>query len=323
MQKDTSRNIRLGIFVLAGTIFLIISLYMIGNKRNLFSNTFSVQANFIDVNGLMPGNNVRFSGIDVGTVESVSILNDSSVTVTMIIEEKYHPFIKQNAIAAIGTDGLMGNKIVNINIGNGKAPQVKDGDVLATQKPLDTDQMARTLSLTNENIKTITDDLKRITMKIDNSNSLWNLLADSSVANNLRQAIVNIRVTSEHSAIVVGDLGLIAKDIKDGKGPIGALITDTAMTGQIKQSVVNIQMISDKMALVTGDISALTTQVKSGQGTVGTLMMDTTFVSNLNQSVLNLKSGTQKFDENMDALKGSFLLKGYFKKQEKKNVHSQ
>ncbi|HET6990649.1 MAG TPA: hypothetical protein VFJ43_04960, partial [Bacteroidia bacterium] len=89
----------------------------------------------------------------------------------------------------------------------------------------------------------------------------------------------------------------------------------TAMTGQIKQSVVSIKMLSDKMAIVTGDISQLTAQVKSGQGTIGTLMMDTTFVGNLNQSVLNLKSGTKKFDENMDALKSSFLLRRYFRKQ--------
>ena len=130
--------------------------------------------------------------------------------------------------------------------------------------------------------------------------------------------IVNIRMTSERSALVVGDLHEIAAEIKNGKGPIGALITDTAMTGNIRQSIVSIEILSDKMAIVTGDISTLTNQVKSGKGTIGTLMMDTTFVGNLNQSVLNLKAGTEKFDENMEALKGSFLLKGYFRKQEKK-----
>ena len=317
MKKDTGRNIRLGIFVLAGTIFLIASLYMIGSKRNLFSHTFSVHSNFHTVNGLMAGNNVRFSGINVGTVESVKILNDTLVTVTMIIEEKYHPFIKKNAVASIGTDGLMGNKLVNLSGTSGITAMAEDGDELASQKPVDTDAMIRTLSLTNDNIKVITDDLKNITGKINNSNSLWSLLADTTAAENVREAIVSIRVTSDRSAIVIGDLGDIAKDIKNGKGPIGALITDTAMTGQIKQSVVSIKIISDKMAIVTGDMAVLTQQVRSGQGTVGTLMMDTTFVGNLNQSVLNLKSGTAKFDENMVALKGSFLLRGYFRKQAK------
>lgn len=317
MEKSISRNIRLGIFVLSGTIFLIVALYMIGNKRNLFSNTFSIRANFADVNGLTAGNNVRLSGIDVGTVKSVDIANDTSVTVTMIIEEKYHSYIKENSIAAIGTDGLMGNKLVNINVFPGKFPLVKEGDLLQTQQPIETDKIIRTLSLTNDNVKLITDDLKRITQKIDNSNSLWALLSDSITADNLRKAIVSIRVTGENSAVVVGDLRVIAKDIRNGKGTIGALITDTVLSGKVKQSIVNVQMVSDKMAVVTGDIGTITSQVKSGQGTLGTLVMDTTFVGNLNQSILNLKSGTAKFDENMDALKGSFLLRGYFRKKEK------
>ncbi|CAN5239224.1 hypothetical protein BH09BAC5_BH09BAC5_28020 [soil metagenome] len=320
MKKESNRGIRLGIFVLAGTVFLIVALYMIGNKRNLFSNTFSLRADFHTVNGLMPGHNVRFSGIDVGTVQSVSILNDTSVTVMMIIEEKFRTKIKKNAIAAIGTDGLMGNKIVNISSSPSTALCVEDGDILATLKPIETDEMIRTLSITNENIKVITDDLKRITEKINNSNSLWSLLSDTVVAENIRQAIVSIKITSDHSAIITGDLSRITKNIQEGKGTIGALLTDTAMSGQLKQSIVNVQLMSDRVAVVSGDLSMLTNQVKSGEGTVGMLMMDTTFVGNLNQSMINLKSGTANFNEDMEALKSSFLLKHYFRKQAKTKV---
>ena len=115
MAKETSKNIRLGIFVLAGTAFLIVALYFIGNKQNLFGSTFKISAQFNNVNGLMIGNNVRFSGIDVGTVESVEIINDSMVNVVMIIEKDVQKFIRKNAVASVGTDGLMGNKLVNIN----------------------------------------------------------------------------------------------------------------------------------------------------------------------------------------------------------------
>lgn len=317
MEKEMARNLKLGIFVLAGTVFLVAALYMIGSKRNMFGSTFTITANFHNVNGLMPGHNVRFSGIDVGTVKSIEIISDSSVKVSMIIEEKFRDHIRKNAVAAIGTDGLMGNKIVNISSGEGQAAAVEDGDRLATLQPIETDEMIRTLSLTNNNIKTITDDLKKITARLNSSNTLWNLLSDTIAAENLRQAIVSIRLTSERSAIVVGDLHLITQDIRDGKGPVGALITDTALTGQIRQSVVNIQMVSDKMAVITGDLSLLTAQVKSGEGTVGTLLMDTTFVGNLNQSVISLKSGTAAFNDDMQALKQSWLLRGYFRKQEK------
>lgn len=119
MANETSKNIRVGLFVMIGTAFLIFALYLIGAKQNLFGSTFRLKAQFKNVNGLMAGNNVRFTGIDVGTVESVDILNDTTVNVTMVIEDKVQEFIKKNATAAVGTDGLMGNKLININAGDG------------------------------------------------------------------------------------------------------------------------------------------------------------------------------------------------------------
>jgi phospholipid/cholesterol/gamma-HCH transport system substrate-binding protein len=323
MNKETTRNVRLGIFVLAGTIFLVASLYLIGNKRNLFSNTFSIHADFYDVNGLTPGNNVRFSGIDVGTVESVDITHDRMVIVTIIIDEKYRDYIHKHDIATIGTDGLMGNKLININSVDDHSPRISDGDTLATLKAIETEEMTRTLSQTNDNMKVITDNLKTITQKINNSNSLWSLLADTAVAENVRQTIVNIRLTSERSAVISGDLGIIAANIRSGQGPAGMLISDTTISGQIRQSVVNFKMVSDKMAIISGDLSLLTARTKDGEGTIGTLMMDTTLPANLNQAVLSIRSGTAAFDENMEALKHSFLLKGYFRRQEKKKLSTQ
>ncbi|MFN8711223.1 MAG: MlaD family protein [Bacteroidota bacterium] len=318
-NKEGSRNIRLGIFVLAGTAFLIAALYMIGSKKNLFSNTFSITANFKTVNGLMEGHNVRYSGIDVGTVESIQFLNDSSVTVMLIIDEKYKKYIKKNAVASIGTDGIMGNKLVNITITKGNSSFIEDGDFLATREPIGTEDLIRTLSFTNDNLRYITDDLKKITQKINNSNSIWSLLADTVAAENIRQAIVSVRITGSNSATITGDLSRITKDIRAGKGSIGALLTDTTMYGGLQQSIVNINLISDSLAILTGNMNALSSQIKSGEGTIGMLMMDTTFVGNLNASVINLKQGTATFSENMDALKQSVLLRRYFKKQEKEN----
>src|SRR5690348_15105543 len=118
MKKESSRNMQVGLFVSIGTVLLIVALYLIGDKQNLFGSTFRISAKFYNVNGLMVGNNVRFAGIDIGTVEEIEIINDSSVNVIMVLEERVQPYIKKNAIASIGTDGLMGNKLVNINSGS-------------------------------------------------------------------------------------------------------------------------------------------------------------------------------------------------------------
>ena len=317
MAQETSKNIRVGAFVLVGTVLLIFTLYLIGAKQNLFGSTFELKSQFKNVNGLMPGNNVRFTGIDIGTVKSVEIINDSTVDVTMVIEDKVQAFIKKNATAMVGTDGLMGNKLINISSSNEASESVEDGDFLVSKSPLGTDDMMRTLNITNENVKDITIDLKNIVHRLNSPNTLWSILMDTIVAENLKQAIVNIKVTGERSAIITGDLSRIVKHIKDGKGTIGALIADTTMAVKLNQSIVNIKLITDSLALVTGDMHFITAKIKKGEGGIGTVLMDTTFVNNLNATMKNVKSGTKNFDENMEALKHNILLRNYFKKKEK------
>src|ERR1700741_1104116 len=114
MNKDLTRNIRLGFFVMAGLLLLISSLYMIGSKRNLFNSTIKVNVTFHNVNGLIEGNNVRFNGIDVGTVSKIQIESDTVLHVELVIDKNVSKFISSTSIASIGTDGLMGNKLVNI-----------------------------------------------------------------------------------------------------------------------------------------------------------------------------------------------------------------
>ena len=317
MAQETFKNIRVGVFVLVGTVLLIFSLYLIGAKQNLFGSTFELKSQFRNVNGLMPGNNVRFTGIDVGTVKSVEIINDSTVNVTMIIENKVQAFIKKNSTAMVGTDGLMGNKLINILTSNESAASVEDGDFLASKNPLGTDDMLRTLNITNENVKDITIDLKKIVSKLNSPNTLWSILMDTIVADNVKQAIVNIKITGERTAIIAGDLSRIVKHIKDGKGSVGALIADTSFAVRLNQSIVNIKLITDSLALVTGDMHYITSKVKKGEGGVGTILMDTTFVNNLNETMKNLRSGTKNFDEDLEALKHNILLRNYFKKKGK------
>jgi phospholipid/cholesterol/gamma-HCH transport system substrate-binding protein len=325
MGNETSKNIRLGLFVLAGTAFFIIAIYLIGNKQNLFGSTFRISANFHNVNGLTEGNNVRFGGINVGTIEKIEIVNDSSISVTMLIEDNAQKFIKKNALASVGTDGLMGNKLININSVNQPSECVEEGDKIYSLRPIETDEMLRTLNRTNEDVAVIVKNLKLITSRVNSPNSLWNILMDTVVSENLKQAIVAIRLTSRNSAIITGDLSQITHNIRSGKGTIGALLTDSTVAKKLQQTIINIEVISDSLAYITGDFKSISHKIKSGEGAVGTLLMDTTFVHNLNQSMENIKNGSKGLDENMEALKHSIFLRHYFKKkekQEKKNKKS-
>ena len=181
MAKRAINNVKLGIFVLAGLLFLVLLMYMIGKNRNLFGDTYELKVKFDNVHGLVPGNNVRFSGIEAGTVKKVNILSDTVIEVTMIIKTKMLKIIRKNAIASIATDGLVGNKVINITPSRKPADLAVEGDVLDSKKAIDTDEILETLSKTNNDIAVIASELKTTVLRINNSKALWSLLNDESL----------------------------------------------------------------------------------------------------------------------------------------------
>lgn len=317
MAEDNGKNIRVGLFVSIGTILFIVAMYMIGAKQNLFGSTFRISANFHNVNGLSVGNNVRFGGINVGTIKSIEIINDSTIRVDMMIENDVKEFIKKNTLASVGTDGLMGNKLVNLNSVAGESETIEEDDVIQSLRPIETDEMIRTLNRTNEDVAVIVKNLRLITQKVNSPNTLWSILMDTVVAENVKNAIVNIKLTTNRTAIITGDLSNIVTDVKNGKGTVGALLTDTSFAKNLNQTIVKINKISDTIAYISGDFKNVSTKVRNGDGVIGTILMDTSFVHNLNQSMLNIRNGSQKLDENMEALKHTMFLRKYYKKKAK------
>lgn len=321
MARQAVDNIKLGIFVLAGLIFLVIVLYMIGKNQNLFGPTYVLRARFENVQGLMTGNNVRFSGIEVGTVKNITILNDTVIEVTMLIEDKMKPVIRKNAVAFIGTEGIVGNKVVNIIPAGKPEDFAKEGDLLPTREAIDTDDILQTLSKTNEDIASVAGELKMTISNINNSNALWKLLSDETLPEQIRSSIVNIRGATQKANTMTKDLHDIVLDIKQGKGSVGALLTDTSYAHNLNEALVKLNDIekdADSLMISFGDVvSGISYDINSGKGAANALLKDTVMVAKLNESLDNIQKGTDKFNENMEALKNNFLLRGYFRKQEK------
>ena len=109
MEKSNSQKIQLGIFVIIGTLVFLAAIYFVGNKQNMFGNTSNLKAVFANVNGLQPGNNVRYAGIDIGTVIEIEMINDTTININMLIDNKIMHHIQKNAVATISSDGLVGN----------------------------------------------------------------------------------------------------------------------------------------------------------------------------------------------------------------------
>ncbi|HRH64986.1 MAG TPA: MlaD family protein [Bacteroidia bacterium] len=319
MDKETSNRIRLGIFVISGLILLIIGLYLIGSNRNLFSRNITLYTTFYNINGLQVGNNIRFSGIDVGTVEKMEIINDTSVKVTMRVKADLTNFIRTNSFATIGTDGLMGNKLINIAPGTTASPLIENGSTIPSLKGVDTDQMLQTLNQTNLNVSIISEDLRILTGNINKSRgTLYTVLMDTTLAFSLRNTLDNIGVISSNLEDFTGDLSSIVKGVEQGQGTLGGLLNDSSrMSISFHQSLLQIEESSRNLNAVTVELKSAVQKINSGQGAAGTLLNDPVAAEHLKKTLANLDSSSANFNENMKALQGNFLFKKYFKKKAK------
>jgi phospholipid/cholesterol/gamma-HCH transport system substrate-binding protein len=322
MAKRTVNNFKLGVFVLVGLLLVILALYMIGRDTNLFGKNYVLRARFENVQGLTSGNNIRYAGIQVGTVKKVKILNDTLVEVTMLIDLKMKKYIHKTDVVSMSTDGLMGNRILNITPAKEGAPLAEDGDLLITKKSISTDEILETLDKTNRNIAFISEELKTTVLRINSSTALWKLLNDETLPANLKISVANIRQATATADNMVMDLHNMINDVKSGKGSLGAILTDTAIAYNLNAAVLKIQQVGDHASELANELTNLTTSIKQdiniGKGPANAILKDSALVIKLNNSLSNIEKGTEGFNQSMEALKHNFLLRGYFRKLEKK-----
>lgn len=324
MAKQGINSVKLGAFVLGGLLFLVLLLYMIGKNRNLFGATYVLKARFENIQGLVSGNNVRFSGIQAGTVKKLKILNDTVIEVTMVMEKKMLTIIRKNAVVSIGTDGLVGNKVVNIVPARQPGPLAEEGDILVSKKAVTTDEMLQTLNKTNNDVSVIAADLKNTVQRINSSSALWALLNDQSIPQDLRISVASIRSATGKAGNMVDNLNTIVMDVKNGKGSVGAILTDTSFAKNLNEAILKIKDVGNEADSIAGEINKLVAgirqDVNTGRGPVNALLKDSMMVIKLNTSLDNIQKGTDGFNQIMEALKHSFLFRGYFRKQEKQRL---
>jgi phospholipid/cholesterol/gamma-HCH transport system substrate-binding protein len=229
-----SRAARLGAFIVLTLTILVAGVFIIGNKQYLFSSTYQVRAQFSNVAGLDAGGDVRVGGVHSGTVHSIALPNKPGDKVTVFIDlsKSTHAIIKQDSIATIETEGMLGNQYLAISFGSAGSPDVRNGDMLASQQPLE-----------------MADLLKKVDGVLESS----------------QQAIQN---TTQATA----SLKSISAKIDQGEGTVGALVNDRELYSDLQQ-------------------------------TAGAV----------HDTMVQARAGVTDFQENMEALKHNFLLRGYFK----------
>ena len=322
-----NRPVIVGIFILLGLAILVVTIFTLGGQKKTFVKSYTIHAVFNDVGGLIKGGNVWFSGVKVGTVKRISFYGNSQVQVTMSIEKEAQSHIRKNAMAKIGSDGLIGNKIVIIYGGDAVKPQAEANDFLLVENVTGTDDMLATLQANNKNLLEITKDFKSISKKIDSGKgTLATLLNDPAMANKLSSAVDNLQATvsnfktvSVNSKDVLLNLKNFSGKINKPGNSINDVVTDTVMYGNIKTTLSQLEKAADAVALFTGNLKKASERLNQKDNVAGVLLNDSVTANSIKITLKNLETSSQKLDADLEALQHNFLLRGFFRKKEKAN----
>ena len=288
MKKKISHKVRLGIFVSLGILIFILAIYFIGEKQQLFRSTFRLSGEFKDVAGLQAGNNVRLSGINVGTVENVIIVSDTSVKVEILIDESTREFIRKDAIAGIGSEGLMGNKVLIISPGTGGKRIIENNDIIATTQPTDMDEIMKSLKTTIDNTASITGDLAKISTNIESGKgTIGRLMMDKEWRQNFESTLINLKEGSNGFKVLM-----------DKSGEVDSILY--AMKSTIQYT-----------ANITADLAVITNSLQSGEGTIGRLLMNTSAAENFDSTMFYMKESAAELKILLKMAQDSWLLGGF------------
>jgi len=322
MEKTASQKIRLGLFVILGLLIFILAVYFIGDKQKMFGKTHHLEAVFNNVNGLQLGNSVRYSGISVGTVRGIKMINDTIIRVDMIIDKAIFSYIKKDAVATISSDGLVGNMIINILPGKGDEPSVKPGDEIRSYNRVRTEDMLNTLSVTNENVAKISDNLLKITNEIiEGKGTLGSLVNDSVISKDLGETMRYLKLTSKGASETATRLNKLITSL-DNKDNVVGVLKDSAVANKIKNMATNLDKSTNELNKAITNFDATVINIKEGKGAINYLSNNPELVQKIDSTMTNINEASVKLNENMEALKHNFLFRGYFKKQEKKKAKS-
>ena len=228
MQTTTGQKIKTGIFTIAGILLFVAGIFLIGSKKNMFSDTFLIYGTFNNVGGLNVGNNIRFAGINVGTIEDISIVSDTMIRVDMRLKSEVRPFIKEDAFASIGSDGLMGDKLITIKSGSANSAKVlSDGSRIITVNPVDFDKVIGSFTKVADNANIITGELAAMAVQIrTGKGTISRLLYTDDLSRSLEGTAANAQK-------ITGSLAGISAQVKSGKGTMGSLLYTDSLSNKL------------------------------------------------------------------------------------------
>lgn len=319
--ESNKRSLTVGIFVALGILIFVAGVFVLGGQQKRFTKSIKVMAVFNDVGGLKAGNNVWFSGVKIGTVKRISFLGTSQVEVDMNIEESSRQYIRKDAGATISSDGLIGNKIVQIVGGSPQAEPVDEGDRLKTLAAVSSDKLLETLQENNQNLLKVTNDVKELVGNIKRGRgTVGAVLTDSNLANRFRSTLTNLSRASDNAVRVTGAVTQFAAKLNAKGSLANELVSDTTVFRSLSRSASRLEGTVGTADQTVTNLNQASAKLNNTNSPLGVLLTDQETANNLRVTLRNLNRGTELLNEDLKAAQSNFLLRGFFKKRAKEEA---
>jgi phospholipid/cholesterol/gamma-HCH transport system substrate-binding protein len=245
-RSEVGRRLRVGIFVLVGLAAGIGMVYALGARARLFESRYIVHADFTEVGGLNEGATVRLAGVQIGRVKSVNLPSEpgGKVRVDLSIAKQFSTRVRKDSIARIETQGLLGDRIVELTVGTADAPPTKDGDVIVSRDPTDFSKIIGQSAETVKSVAALADSLRATADTLKQSR----LIEDASAT------LASTRQVTDRVARMVDQ-------VEKGRGWAHALIYEEPVALR-------------KMNGVIATTQRLLDRVERGEGAAGVLASD-------------------------------------------------
>ncbi len=324
-STKNTRAFAVGVFIFVALVIFIIGVLTLGGQRKTFSDMIEAKAIFTDINGLQEGSNVWFAGVKIGTIKKIKFTPAGQVEVTMGIEQSSQKYIRKDVKAKVGTDGLIGNRIIVLAGGTPAAPVIAEGDVLMADSALNMEEMMNTLQANNKNLLDITNDFKTVSQKLaSGQGTIGKLLNDESIATSLETTMATLKRTMSQTEELTRNMSDYTARLQQKGSLTNDLITDTVIFSKLRSGVSQIEGLTKTANEVISTLNTTTKNVNASLTNsatpAGVLLNDAQSAESLKAVIKNLETSTQKLDENMEALQHNFLLRGFFKKKKAGNL---
>ncbi len=331
----SSKKIAAAVFVISGLLLFGFALFLIGDRRQLFSDSIELWAEFKEVSGLQSGAPVRVSGMNAGEVLEINVpaSPEQRFRIKFRVLEKFRPILRQDSVVTIQTEGLVGNKFLQVDAGTEESPRAEDGDTVQSREPFDFADMLQQLRDTVDLVNSSVGDVKQ---EVDET--IGTIADTAKSADELITGVSgDVEGITASGERIANNIDALIAGVRAGRGTVGQLFTNDQIYRHVEGAAGNIEQTTTHVKETSGDVQAMVAEVRQrkiienleqtaknireaterAKKALADLQPDdgegSSVATDLRQTIANANEAMSDISENTEALKHNWFFRGFFK----------